>query len=188
MEKGAKSHVTFTFNHGDFNAKIDQILAKSAITENEATFCLLDQRTFECDWSTVQKIAQHKAAGHKIELFYFLANGWLERALSGQKDTDKLARWWGRDNWPALRTMSRDQRRDILVSRMKNDLGYRSVKPWPIYERLRCVTRSRLAFEMLVDSHRSPNAPQVQTFGTASGVQFVVRQRLPNQRRPSFSW
>lgn len=121
--------------HGDFNAKVDEILENSAITEKEATFCLLDQRTFECDWQTVVKLARFKAAGHKIELFYFLANGWLERALSGQKDLDKLARWWGRDDWPLLKDMSREERRDIMASRLRTDFDYKSVKPWPIYKR-----------------------------------------------------
>jgi three-Cys-motif partner protein len=120
---------------GDFNSKVDKILAGGGITENEATFCLLDQRTFECNWLTVQKIARFKKTGHKIELFYFLANGWLERALSGQKDLDRLARWWGRDDWTRLGEMSRDERRDAIVERLKSEFGYKSVKPWPIYER-----------------------------------------------------
>lgn len=120
---------------GDFNLKVDKILENSNITEKEATFCLLDQRTFECQWQTVQKLASYKKSGHKIELFYFLANGWLERALAGQKDLDVLERWWGQADWTQLRTMSREERRDALVLRMKKDLGYQSVKPWPIYER-----------------------------------------------------
>ena len=31
--------------------------------------------------------------------------------------------------------MSRDERRDVLVGRFKRELGYQSVKAWPIYER-----------------------------------------------------
>jgi three-Cys-motif partner protein len=120
---------------GDFNKKIVEILDRGSIREKEATFCLLDQRTFECDWSTVEKLARYKKYGHKIELFYFLANGWLERALSGQKDLDRLAKWWGRDDWRDVRDMSRNERRDILRDRMKRDLKYQSVKAWPIYER-----------------------------------------------------
>lgn len=121
--------------HGDFNSKLDQIMESGEISENEATFCLLDQRTFECDWKTVEKLAQYKKSGNKIELFYFLANGWLERALSGQKDTDKLARWWGRDDWTKLRDMSREERRDAIVNRLKADFVYQSVKAYPIYKR-----------------------------------------------------
>ncbi len=120
---------------GDFNIRIDDILQAGTITEKEATFCLLDQRTFECHWSTVEKLARYKTSGHKIEIFYFLANGWLERALAGQRDLDVLARWWGRDDWVDLKRMSRDERRDALDLRFKKDLGYQSVKAWPIFER-----------------------------------------------------
>ncbi len=119
----------------DFNIAIDTILDAGSISEKEATFCLLDQRTFECKWSTVQKLARYKKTGMKIELFYFLANGWFERALSAQKDLDALSQWWGRDDWADLRTMSRDQRRDAVVQRMKEELGYKYVMAWPIFKR-----------------------------------------------------
>src|SRR5713101_9508699 len=45
---------------GDFNANIEKILCDEKIPQKEATFCLLDQRTFECDWTTVKKIAAFK--------------------------------------------------------------------------------------------------------------------------------
>jgi three-Cys-motif partner protein len=121
--------------HGDFNSTIDEILESGEISESEATFCLLDQRTFECDWQTVEKLARYKKSGNKIELFYFLANGWLEHALAGQKDMDKLARWWGRDDWTQLRAMNREGRRDAIVDRLKADFGYQSVKAYPIFKR-----------------------------------------------------
>ena len=120
---------------GDFNLSVDKILNASTISEKEATFCLLDQRTFECKWSTVEKLARYKKTGLKIELFYFLANGWFERALSAQKDLEALANWWGRDDWESLRDMSRDKRRDTVVDRMKNELGYKHVMAWPIFKR-----------------------------------------------------
>jgi three-Cys-motif partner protein len=127
---------TVKIYEGDFNVKIDEILMSGGVTEKEATFALLDQRTFECRWSTVEKIAHFKASGSKIELFYFLANNWLERALAAQKDLDVLTAWWGRDDWTKLRAMSRDQRRDTLVGRFKTEFGYKTVKAWPIYRRL----------------------------------------------------
>lgn len=120
---------------GNFNKEVDRILNASQITEKEATFCLLDQRTFECEWETVRKLATFKSSGHKIEIFYFLANSWLDRALGAQEDLDKLARWWGHDDWSELKKMSRDERRDALIDRMKRELGYQSVKAWPIYQR-----------------------------------------------------
>lgn len=120
---------------GDFNEQIGAILETGAISEKEATFCLLDQRTFECDWQTVEKVARFKKSGNKIELFYFLANGWFERALSGQKDLERLARWWGRDDWTQLKAMNREGRRDIMVHRLKSELGYQSVKAYPIFKK-----------------------------------------------------
>lgn len=133
--KGRKLYRKIHIYKGDFNAKIDDILANGNISQKQATFCLLDQRTFECHWQTVEKLARYKTSGNKIELFYFLANSWLDRALACQKDFDVLERWWGRDDWPKLRDLSRDERQAALVQRMKKDLGYKSVKAWPIYER-----------------------------------------------------
>lgn len=133
--KGRRLHRNITIYHGDFNAKVDEILGKKTISDKEATFCLLDQRTFECQWQTLVKLASYKASGNKIELFYFLANGWLERALAAQKDTKVLANWWGRDDWHGLRSMSRDGRRDAIVDRLRRELKYKSVKAWPIFER-----------------------------------------------------
>ena len=144
---------------GDFNAKVDEILDAGDITEKEATFCLLDQRTFECHWSSVEKLARYKKSGHKIELFYFLANGWLERALSGQKDLDVLARWWGQDDWTELRKMSREERRDALVLGMKRDLGYQSVKAWPIYER----QNGGAVMYYMIHSTDHPEAPKLMS-------------------------
>jgi three-Cys-motif partner protein len=124
-----------TIYPGDFNRHVCKILDAGTISEKEATFCLLDQRTFECEWATVEKLARYKKSGMKIELFYFLANSWLNRALSAQKDMEKLARWWGRDDWTKLREMSRDGRRDAMVERMKGELGYKYVMPWQIFKR-----------------------------------------------------
>jgi three-Cys-motif partner protein len=120
---------------GDFNTTVDKILASGNIKESEATFCLLDQRTFQCEWQTVEKLARHKKVGTKIELFYFLANWWFDRALSGVKNFDIIARWWGRDDWKELFPMSRIERRNLIVNRMRTELGYKSVKAWEIFNR-----------------------------------------------------
>lgn len=134
-KNGVKLNRDINIYPGNFNRKVDEILDRSNITDREATFCLLDQRTFECEWETVRKIAAFKKTGRKIELFYFLANSWLERALSGQKDLVKLALWWGRDDWTELKEMAREERKEILVDRIRRELGYKSVKAWPIFER-----------------------------------------------------
>lgn len=120
---------------GDFNVLVSALLESGKIRQKEATFCLLDQRTFQCHWSTLEKLAKYKKEGNKIELFYFLPQYWLDRALKGQKEQSVLAQWWGREDWPRLRSMKSDQRRDLFVERFKDELGYTYVAPWPIFMR-----------------------------------------------------
>ncbi|HEX9640878.1 MAG TPA: three-Cys-motif partner protein TcmP [Candidatus Krumholzibacteria bacterium] len=120
---------------GDMNTELCKVLNESPIGQKEAAFCLLDQRTFECHWQTVEKIAQYKRAPeNKIELFYFMPNSWLDRAFSGLKDEAKALLWWGRDDWQSVRKARGQARAQLFVERFKA-LGYASVKPWPIYER-----------------------------------------------------
>src|SRR5688500_7156584 len=38
---------------GDCNVLIPKLLGTETIRDKEATFCLLDQRTFECEWATL---------------------------------------------------------------------------------------------------------------------------------------
>ena len=120
---------------GDFNQRIVDLLRSEVIKQTEATFCLLDQRTFECHWSSLKALAEYKTSGYKIELFYFLPNSWLERALSGLKNKNILRQWWGRNDYPSLLNMTRTERRHAFITRFKQELGYVSVKPWPIYEK-----------------------------------------------------
>jgi len=82
---------------GDMNENIRQILDTKKISVNEATFCLLDQRTNQCDWATVQALAKYKT-DKKIELFYFFANKWLPRSLAALKDRERARKWWGNDD------------------------------------------------------------------------------------------
>ena len=122
---------------GDFNNRITEILDPDQIPAKEATFCLLDQRTFECHWSTVASIANYKSYGHKIELFYFLPNSWLNRAIFGLNEPDSvLLEWWGRKDWEEQILRKKGLiRSEAFVNRFREELGYRSVKAWPIYER-----------------------------------------------------
>ena len=120
---------------GDFNKNILKLLNSGDIKQTEATFCLLDQRTFECHWASVKAIADYKKSGYKIELFYFLPNSWLERAFSGVRNAVVLQEWWGRNDWSKLVTMNRSDRLEAFRSRFKAELGYITVKAWPIYEK-----------------------------------------------------
>ncbi len=119
---------------GDFNAQVVSLLDTRSIKESEACFCLLDQRTFECQWSTLVRLARYKSSRYKIELFYFLPSHWFSRALSALRDETPVKLWWGRDDWETLYKRNTDQRKELIVRRFKEELEYRSVKPWPIYE------------------------------------------------------
>jgi three-Cys-motif partner protein len=120
---------------GDFNCLIDNIVRLQTIKARQATFCLLDQRTFECHWSTVEKLARYKKRGNKIELFYFVPVGWLGRSLAAQKNPDeKMRSWWGREDWRILEKKSHVEIAEIFQVRFQ-ELGYEYVFPWPIYNR-----------------------------------------------------
>lgn len=121
--------------HGDFNQHIKQILESGLIGKNDATFCLLDQRTFECQWATIQALASFQKERFKIELFYFLGSGWLHRAISQQSDKTIIDAWWGGSGWANLKDMPSARIKEPFCNRIKEELGYRYVTPWPIYER-----------------------------------------------------
>jgi three-Cys-motif partner protein len=121
---------------GDFNVNAHKLLRSGSIGQKEATFCLLDQRTFECHWTTIRALAEYKKQGeNKIELFYFLPNSWQDRALAALKNEKVLQDWWGRDDWAELRAANGFKRRDIFVTRFEGELGYKYATPWPIYDR-----------------------------------------------------
>lgn len=124
---------------GDCNRTIPKFLAKKPIKEKEATFCLLDQRSTECSWNLVKFIAAHKGSkgGHKIELFYFLAQGWMNRALlSWKKDVPaRFRRWWGKDGLKEFVALTSNQRGQNIAERFKTELGYKYATPYPILKR-----------------------------------------------------
>ena len=125
---------TVDIYEGDFNEHAPAML--SNVSDQEATFCLLDQRTFECDWRTVELVAHHKPRGRKIELFYFLPSGWLNRAVSGLKQRDsRLQRWWGRGDCLQFVNRKPQDRANFFADRLRQNLGYKYATPWPIYER-----------------------------------------------------
>ena len=114
---------------GDFNTLIHGFLEERPIGDREATFCLLDQRIFECQWSSVSQLAKYKKSGLKIELFYFLSTGWLGRAMAAQKNPEVLNAWWGREDWNELRRTSGLDRAVLFCDRMKEELNYKSADP-----------------------------------------------------------
>ena len=120
---------------GDFNVNVRKFLRQGQFNKKEAAFCLLDQRTFQCRWDTVEALARYKTDRYKIELFYFLSNGWLDRALAAQKETGVLEAWWGSKDWWQLRGMHHLERAKLFADRLHKELEYNFVSPWPIYER-----------------------------------------------------
>lgn len=70
----------------------------------------------------------------KIELFYFLAIGWLNRSFAATKDDSRIVAWWGRSDWRRLINLKPKQRADEFAARIKDEFGYATVTPWPIYE------------------------------------------------------
>lgn len=142
---------------GDFNANVDAALAAAGINERTAAFCLLDQRTFECHWTTVEKVARYKPAGAKIELFYFLPIGWLKRAISGVRDTSILDRWWGGPDWAQLKSLDALQTAELFRERIRKEFGYSSVMPWPIYAR----KGSQKVMYFMVHASDHPEAPKL---------------------------
>ena len=80
--------------HGDFNAKIDTNPPRVArLPRKQATFCLIDQRTFECHWETLQKLANYKKSNNKIELFTFWRTAGLSAPLPRRKTPKSCRRW-----------------------------------------------------------------------------------------------
>jgi len=149
-----------TIYHGDFNSKVRTLLSSQRIGQQEATFCLLDQQTFECHWNTLVKLAQYKRGSeNKIELFYFLAIRWIHRGIAGTKDPRGLNRWWGRTDWRELRGLKQYQIRDRFVARIKDELGYKSVVPWPIFKR----RGSEIIMYYMIHATDHPEAPKLMS-------------------------
>jgi three-Cys-motif partner protein len=121
---------------GDFNEKVYEILNSGQITERKATFALLDQRTFECEWRTVEALSRHKCTGNKIEIFYFLATGWIDRSLGAVRKPDtkrKVDRWWGRADWHKLLGMDGTARAQLVADRFEQELGFKKAAAYPIH-------------------------------------------------------
>jgi three-Cys-motif partner protein len=118
----------------DFNEGVHRILKPEILPPAVPAFCLIDQQTFECAWATVEAVAAYKEP-FRIEQFYFLAAGWMDRALAAQKDQERLRTWWGREDYGELRGLSALERALWVSRRFQDELGYSYVQPFAIYER-----------------------------------------------------
>ena len=64
-----------------------------------------------------------KREGYKIELFYFLAQKWLDRAWASTRDGKKLAAWWGNGDHKHFRTLRSVERAIALCKRFRRRTG-----------------------------------------------------------------
>ena len=127
-------HDSFHVYAGDVNERIHTMLREAPIGPKTACFCLIDQRTFECHWATVEAVARHKREGFKIELFYFLAQGWLDRAWSTSRP-EKLQAWWGNSDYREFLERRPHDRANALCRRFRDELGYEYSIPFAIHEK-----------------------------------------------------
>ena len=110
------------------------MLRDAPITPKTACFCLIDQRTFQCHWATVQAVAQRKRHDdYKIELFYFLAQGWIDRAWASIRNAGLLEAWWGNGDYEQFRARQSVERAQVFCKRFRDELGYRYSEAFPIY-------------------------------------------------------
>lgn len=122
---------------GDSNRELRTVLPEGAIGRREASFCLLDQRTFECEWQLCQHISRLRPGPTKVEQFYFLATGWLSRSLAAVKTAEgeqRVKSWLGEDSYDSFSDLDTYGRVETFIAKFRGELGYRSVKAWPIYK------------------------------------------------------
>lgn len=145
---------------GDFNQLVGDIVERPSVRDTVATFCLLDQRTTECHWSTVQALAAAREAEYKTELFYFLAVGWLGRSLRARtRNQEPADLWWGSGEWETLIGMRQHQMAQVARQRFLDELGYRSALAWPIYGRR---SGGRIMYYM-IHATDHPDAPNLMS-------------------------
>lgn len=123
---------------GDSNELIPEYLKKHPLKDKKACFALLDQRTHECSWELVRKLAEHKKGGTKIEQFYFLAQGWMNRSVKSATTAEKIAQidaWWGDASWKAFIERGSYERAQIMKTRFKDELGYKYASAFPMNQR-----------------------------------------------------
>ena len=122
---------------GDFNIEIERILRTGRLRPKTPVLVFLDQRTAECHWSTVRRLAFHHRR-RKIELIYFFGTGWIHRALSSAKTAERRAeldRWWGRPTWRNdLLSIPQVQQAEVVRDRFLKELEYPYVRTFPVFE------------------------------------------------------
>lgn len=146
---------------GDFNKTVQNILKSGRLTRRAAIFALLDQRTTECHWATVQALAARKGRT-KIELLYFMGTSWLHRSLT-QSSTPKrlaeIARWWGDETWKELVELKQHEIAGVMASRFSEELDYAHVNAYPVKQD---IAGTKTSF-YLIHASDHPEAPKLMT-------------------------
>lgn len=163
---------------GDFNEKVYEIINSGQITEKMATFALLDQRTFECEWRTVEALSRCKSL-NKIELFYFFATGWIDRSLGAIKlleTKQKVERWWGRDDWVSLLGMDGTLRAKLVAARFERELRYKRATVYPIHSERR---GGRVMYHMIhATDHPEATPLMIRAYRKVSGRSEIEDQQF----------
>lgn len=167
-----KAH-EFKIYSGDANKKIHAMLSEAGIGPRTATFCLIDQRTLECHWDTVRTVAEHKE-GYKIEIFYFLAQAWIDRAMKSTRNFGRLERWWGDENYHRFINLKSVERAWALCEKFE-DLGYTYVYPFSIHE---SDAQSKTMYYMIhASDHPKAQSLMAQAYNKVKGATPVGEQQ-----------
>ena len=121
---------------GDSNVEIPKYFSFHKLKQKLPTFCLLDQHTRECSWDLVKFISRMKTSGCKVEIFYFLAQGWMDRhwEILKPRNQARIRAWWGRDDWSEFRMLASTDRAALMENRFRNELGYQFAQAFPIHK------------------------------------------------------
>lgn len=173
-KKGRKLPRTIEIWPGDFNRNVEGLLDSGKIAPKEATFCLIDQRTFECDWETVRKLAAYKnPPNNKIEILYFLGVGWLHRAFSGiRKNEERARKWWGNSDWRELTSKTSWDIAELVRRRFEGELGYRHASAYPIFDK----KKGNKVMYYMIHASDHPEAPALMVRAHHRAVRALPRE------------
>lgn len=166
---------------GDFNAELHRFLYAKALHRDTAVFALLDQRSTECHWSTVQRLASRRGRRAKIELMYFCPTAWIHRSLKTRRlanSVENLDLWWGDNSWRHL-PGNQTELVEVVRRRFEAELGYEFVVAYPIPLQAHL---KRTSYH-LIHASDHPEAPNLMA---QAYRQKIMLQRSPEQQ--DFGW
>jgi len=121
-------------------------------------------------------LARHKKKGNKIELFYFLPHGWLERSVAALKNDkeSRLKTWWGDSTWNQLLKRRGVDRAKYASERFCTELGYAYAQPFPIFEKKE--GGKTMYFMIHASDHPDATALMYRAYNKAMGVAETAEQ------------